>query len=57
MRKMLAVDVERRLTMKECLEHHFFEEAFSVPKSPMLKFVRKPLQTLPMYRSHLTFTY
>jgi len=46
LKKMLFKFPDRRPSMKECLNHYFFTEAFQVPKSPILKFSRKAVRQM-----------
>jgi len=45
---MLAKLPHDRLSLEECLGHKFFKEALEAPRSPVLKFGRKPVQKIPL---------
>jgi len=48
LQKMLCKSPDDRLSLEECLGHKFFKEALEAPRSPVLKFGRKAIQTIPL---------
>jgi len=48
LQKMLCRYQDDRPNIVECLAHRFFKEALEAPKSPVLRFGRKAVQTIPL---------